>query len=213
MSYYIRTSQPPEAMLATFRRTAEQTAPGVPISTLRTMEQQVDGTLGTEKQMATLATVFGLLATLLAAVGLYGVMAYTVARRSREIGIRMALGAGFGKVVSMVMREVGWVVALGIAIGIPTGLAMGQLIRSQLYNVTAADPVSIVTAALVVTAVASFAAWCRRGGRLTSIRCGRYVTTELTSERSLTPVHRQAYSRLKVWTSIASRRSCRRHGG
>ncbi len=152
-SYYVRTATSPETMLATVRRVVEQEAPGVPLSQLRTMQEQADLAVGTEKQFATLAAVFGTLATLLAAIGLYGVMSYTVARRTREIGIRMAIGADRRDVLGLVLREVAVLVGIGLAAGIPTAIAMGSVIRSQLYNVSESDPMVMAGAGLVVLAV------------------------------------------------------------
>ncbi len=96
--------------------------PGVPIDHLRTMDEFFSSTIGGRSRVAVLASFFGMLATVLAAIGLYGVMAYTVTRRTKEIGIRMALGAAGGDVMRMVGREVGLVIAVGLAIGLPTGL-------------------------------------------------------------------------------------------
>jgi predicted permease len=153
MTFYVRTAVAPEAMLATVRRVVEQEAPGVPISRFRTMEEQADLSLGTEKQFATLATVFGVLAMLLAAIGLYGVMSYTVSRRTREIGIRMAIGAGRPEVLRMVLKEAVALIAIGLAVGIPTAIAMGGVIRSQLYEVSASDPWVTAGAAGIVVVV------------------------------------------------------------
>ena len=154
VSFYVRTATQPEGLVATVRRIVEQQAPGVPIFRLRTMEEHVDLALGSKKQVTMLAAFFGLLATVLAAIGLYGVMAYTVSRRTREIGIRMALGAGKADVLGMVVREVGLIIALGLVAGVPTGLALARLVRSQLFDISPQDPVAIAVAAAVVAAVA-----------------------------------------------------------
>ena len=106
MNIYVHTRGRPADMFATVRQAAGQVDPSVPIYDMRTLNDQVDNSLVTERLMALLSAVFGGLATVLAAMGLYGVMAYVVARRTREIGIRMALGANRGSVVWLVMREV-----------------------------------------------------------------------------------------------------------
>src|SRR5581483_4399578 len=105
-----------------------------------TMTEQVAESLATQRLMATLSGCFAVLATVLAGVGLYGVIAYTVTRRTREIGIRSALGADRGSLLSLVMREAGWMTAVGVALGIPLALGLTQLLRSQLYGIAPWDP-------------------------------------------------------------------------
>jgi predicted permease len=175
-TYYVRTAAAPESLLATVRRVVEREAPGVPISRFRTMEEQTDLTLGSEKQFATLATIFGLLAMVLAAIGLYGVMSYTVARRTREIGIRMAIGAGRREVLGMVLREAVVLIGIGLLVGIPTAIAMARLVRSQFYQVSAADPVVMAGAAVVVLAVGLVAGFvpARRATTVDPIRALRW---------------------------------------
>jgi ABC-type antimicrobial peptide transport system permease subunit len=109
--------------------------------------------------VALLSTGFGLLATLLASIGLYGVMAYTVARRTREIGIRIAIGAARKDVLWLVMREVLTLLAIGVAVALPAAWILTQMVRSQLYGIEPADPVSIVTATLAIAAVAALAGY------------------------------------------------------
>jgi predicted lysophospholipase L1 biosynthesis ABC-type transport system permease subunit len=175
-SFYVRTSQPPEAMLATVRRVVAGQAPDVPIDRLSTMEDLFDSTIGNRSRIAALAGFFGLLATLVAGVGLYGVMAYTVVRRTREIGIRIALGAARRDVLAMVIREVAVVIAIGLALGLSSGLALTPLVRSQLYNVSPMDPWSIVVAAGAVAAIALLAASlpARRAARIEPMRALRW---------------------------------------
>jgi predicted permease len=151
-SYYVRTSLPAEALLSVVRRTVEQQAPGVPIDHLRTMEDFFNSTIGDKSRIATLASFFGLVATLLAAVGLYGVMAFTVARRTREIGVRMALGAGRANVLRMVLREAGVLIAAGLAVGLPTSIVLARLVRAQLFQVSPIDARATVAAAVLVSA-------------------------------------------------------------
>jgi ABC-type antimicrobial peptide transport system permease subunit len=109
--------------------------------------------------MATLSSLFAGLAVLLACVGLYGVMAYAVARRTNEIGIRMALGADRAQVLGMILGEVALLVAAGIAVGLPVALAAARLISGQLYGLKPADPVTIAGAILLLTAVAALAGY------------------------------------------------------
>ena len=118
---------------------------------------------------------FGLIAALLAAIGLYGVMAYTVARRTNEIGIRLALGAGRGDVQWMVLRESLWMVAAGLVVGIPAALALTQLVREALYGIQPNDPLSFIAAGALMVVVAAVAAWipARRAARVDPMRALR----------------------------------------
>ena len=124
-------------------QTVREIDANIPIYNLRTLERQIDQSLLNDRLVATLSSAFGVLATLLAVIGLYGVMAYTVARRTREIGVRMALGAVPGDVVWLVMREV--LVLVGVGHRTRTGGAwgLGRLVGAQLYGVTANDPLTI----------------------------------------------------------------------
>jgi ABC-type antimicrobial peptide transport system permease subunit len=122
-----------------------------------TMERQVDESLFVDRLVAALSAGFGALATLLAAIGLYGVMAYMVVRRTREIGIRMALGAGRREVLRLVMKEVVALGAIGIGIAVAASLGMGRLIESQLLGVSARDPGVIIGATVALASVALLA--------------------------------------------------------
>jgi len=155
MTVYVRAHGDPANLAASLRQAVREVDSTVPIYRMRTLEQQVDQSLMTERLLASLSTVFGSLATLLAALGLYGVMAYMVARRTREIGIRMALGAGRGSVVWLVMREALLLVTVGIALGTPAALGLSRLVRTQLFGIQPADPATI---ALGVTGIAIMAA-------------------------------------------------------
>jgi predicted permease len=157
VSFYVRTALPPANLLGDIRKVVEHEAAGIPVTRLGTVEEALDLKLSTEKQMMRLAGLFGLLATLLAALGLYGVIAYTVARRTREIGIRVALGASRGDVRRMVLRDVALIVAAGLAAGLPTGFGMAHLVRAQLYNVAESDPWALGGAAITIAAITLFA--------------------------------------------------------
>jgi ABC-type antimicrobial peptide transport system permease subunit len=131
--------------------------PNLPIYNVKTMESQIDESLFMDRLVAALSASFGALATLLAAVGLYGVMAYMVVRRTREIGIRMALGADRREVLRLVMKEVVALAAAGIGIAVLASLAMGRLIQSQLLDVSARDPWVMAAATLALAMVALLA--------------------------------------------------------
>jgi len=150
--------------------------PNLPIYGMRTTEVQITNSLTTERMIASLSTVFGFLAMLLATIGLYGVMAYTVAQRRREIGIRMALGAAQGNVMWMVMREVLLLVAIGVGAGVPVSLALMRAVASQLYGVTAHDPSTLVlaTGGLALVACAAGYIPALRASRLDPMVALRY---------------------------------------
>ena len=173
---YVRTSRPPEATFATIRQVVRDLAPSLPVAATRTLARQVDRSLARERLVAAMSTVFGGLATLLAVVGLYGVMAYSVARRSREIGIRMALGARQADVRSMVIRETLAVTAAGIAAALPAAWWMGRLVASQLYGVQATDPPTVAAAVTLLGAVSLLAALVpsRRASRVDPMSALRY---------------------------------------
>jgi ABC-type antimicrobial peptide transport system permease subunit len=147
----------PEMMFNVVRQTMTQLDPNLPIFAAHTVDDQLNRSLSNERLLASLSSVFSVLATLLAMIGLYGVMAYTVSRRTREIGVRMALGAVSGNIAWLVMREVVVLVTIGMAIAGPAAWVLSRYVRSQLYGVTPADPVTLTAAALALAAVAGLA--------------------------------------------------------
>jgi predicted permease len=173
---YARTAGDPKTVFAALRRGAGGLDPGLPITSLRTMEDQIDESLSAQRAMASLSAFFGILATLLAAIGLYGVMAYTVTRRTREIGIRLALGAGRASLLNLVLREVALLTVAGVAIAIPVALAVTRLVRSELYGIVPNDPLSIAAAALVLASVALLAGYipAERATRVDPLTALRY---------------------------------------
>src|SRR6266850_2529004 len=157
MTVYVRTTMDPNPLMSRLRAKVRDLDPNLPIYAMRTTEVQLNTSLSTERMIASLSAVFGFLATLLAVIGLYGVMAYAVAQRTREVGIRMALGAARGHVIWMVMREVLLLVAIGVAAGVISSLALTRVVQSQLFGLTPHDPftLTMATAALVFVACAA----------------------------------------------------------
>ena len=176
MTVYVSTVMAPEKFFTAARARVHSLDSNVPVYAIRTMDQQVADSLLIERLIASLSAVFGFLATLLAVVGLYGVMAYTVARRTREIGIRMALGAFQGDVIWMVMREVLALVAVGLVAGMAGAWVLAKLVQSQLYGVTGHDPLTVALAALGLAAVACAAGYVPaiRASRIDAMRALRY---------------------------------------
>jgi predicted permease len=132
--------------------------PNLTVQTVRTLQQQVDRAFDQQRAVASLAGLFGIVALVLAAIGLYGLTAYTVAQRTNEIGLRMALGAGRGNVVGMVLQGAFWRVAIGLLLGLPLAVGAGYLISSQLYGVEYWDPFALGLGSLALAACAFVAA-------------------------------------------------------
>ncbi len=172
-TFYVRTAfggsgGDSKTMFAALRRKVAELDPSMPIYQMKTLERQLDETLSTERLIAMLSAAFGVLATVLAAIGLYGVMAFVVARRTKEIGLRMALGAPQGAVMWMVMRETAFLVGLGLAVGVPAAWALSRYVSTQLYGVKATD-VWTAAAALVILAVVAAGAGFLPARRASSI--------------------------------------------
>ena len=152
------TNTSPGALEPLLTRTLAEVDPNLTITSVRTMQQQVELSFDQERAVASLAGLFGIVALLLAAVGLYGVTAYTVAQRTNEIGIRMALGADRLRVVQLVLRGAFKRVVIGLLIGLPLAVGAGRLISAQLYGVSSWDPFALTLAASALAVCAFFAA-------------------------------------------------------
>lgn len=176
MTVYVRTALPSEKMFAAIRAEVRALDPSIPLFDMNTMENQLDRSLALERLVTFFSSAFGLLATLLAVMGLYGVTAYSVARRSREIGLRMALGAEAAAVVRMVLREVLILAGVGIAIALPLAWWLTRLVRSQLYGIEPRDPRTIAFSALALLAVAVLAGAlpALKASRLDPVKVLRY---------------------------------------
>jgi len=155
---YLRTAQVPEAVEPAIRQAMHQLDPTLVVEGLRTMEEQVSRSASDERALAFLAIGFSALALLLAAVGLYGVLAYSIEQRTREIGVRLALGSRRAGIVVLVVREMSIIAAIAIVIALPAVVALARLFKSQLYGVTTFDPLSLAAAALVTGVAVSLAA-------------------------------------------------------
>jgi predicted permease len=168
MTYYVRTTQSPEAAVTLTRELLRELDPSLPLHGVRTMDQRVGDSLIIERLIAWLAAAFGVLATLLAGIGLYGVLAYNVTGRTREIGLRMALGALGRNVVWLVLRQAFLLLGIGLALGLPAALALARLAQAQLFGVHFADPTSLGLAVLCLALAAALAAFipARRASRL-----------------------------------------------
>ena len=176
MVVYARTDRDPGPVMAALRAEVRRIDPNLVIANLRTLDAQLDMRLANERMLSFLATGFALLATVLAVVGLYGVLAFVVTRRTREIGIRMALGADRGRVVRLVLSEMLAVFVFGVAAGVFAGTAGGRYVESQLFGIHAHDPAVFVLSAAVLLAAALAAgfvpAW--RAAKIDPMRALRY---------------------------------------
>ena len=175
-TFYVRSAQPPEEMLDTIRETVARLDPSVAITRLVTMEEQFLANIGTERFVAGASTGFAVLATVLAGLGLYGVLAYAVAQRSREIALRFALGAPAPRIRRMVLRQIATIAAAGIALGAAAAVLLGRAAQSLLFGVAAADPLTLAGAAVVLAAVMLGAAYlpARRASRVDPMSVLRY---------------------------------------
>jgi predicted permease len=174
--FAIRTTVDPNAVAPAVRREIEHQVKGMAIANVRTLASQVDSWIVQERLVAMLSSCFGGLALFIAAVGLYGVLSYTVAQRTQEIGIRMALGARPRNVMAMILKEIAWLVCLGLAFGISLALILGRFITDLLYGLTSTDPLTIVVGALVILIVALIASYipARRATKVDPLQALRH---------------------------------------
>jgi predicted permease len=155
MEFYVRGDRDTATLGAQIRRLVQQMDAGLPVFDMQPVEIQVAESIDVDRLIAILSCAFGVLATVLAGIGLYGVVAYTVARRTAEIGIRVALGAVPRDVLWLVMKDVGTLAICGLAIGLPVALALGRLVESQLFGLKAADPAIYAGASMALVVVAA----------------------------------------------------------
>lgn len=175
-TFYVRTNLPSSAMYGTLRATVKGLNASMPVFEMKTLETQLDETLTTERLIAALSTAFGVLATLLAAIGLYGVMAFVVANRTKEIGLRMALGAQRSNVAWLVMKEVLALLAIGLIVGVPVAYGLSRYVSAQLFDVPASDVWTAAVAIAILSLVAAAAGFipARRATAVDPIKTLRY---------------------------------------
>jgi ABC-type antimicrobial peptide transport system permease subunit len=176
MTFYVRTAVDPESIMPTITGVMKRLDANLPVEKIKTMPQQVRENVFLDRFISTLSASFAFLATLLAAIGLYGVLAYTVSQRTREFGLRMALGADATNVRGLVLRQVALLAAVGGIIGLVAAIGLGRLARSLLYEMAEYDPLvlagSIVALSLVAFGAGIVPAW--RASRIDPMRALRY---------------------------------------
>lgn len=176
MTFAVRTRVPKAAVAPSLRGAVQGIDRDLPLVDLRTQEEQIDAMTMTERMIADLTGGFGLLALVLACIGIYGVMAYSVSQRTNEIGIRMALGAQPARVLRMVLGEASWMAILGVAVGVAGALALTRLIASMLYGLKPWDPLTFTASAVLLLVVALVASWipARRAAGIDPMRALRH---------------------------------------
>ncbi|MEP6494936.1 MAG: ABC transporter permease [bacterium] len=176
INFYVRTAGDPAPLVRAIPGVVSKLDPNLPIERLKTMTVQVKENVYLDRMISILSAAFAALATLLAAVGLYGVLAYSVAQRTREIGVRMALGADAGSVRMMVLRQVGLMTLIGTAMGIGVALAVGKGAKSLLFQLDGNDPIVIIASAAALAVVAIGAGYlpARRASRVDPMQALRY---------------------------------------
>jgi len=175
LSFYAKAAGDPETLVAAIRPLITSFDPNLPVQRLETMPEQVAQNVASDRLMSVLSASFAGLATALAAIGLYGVLAYTVSQRTREFGLRMALGADPARVQWLVLRQVFWMTMVGGAIGLGLAIGTGQFAKSLLFEMGSADP-TVMSASLVMLTLVALAAGfipARRASRVDPMRALR----------------------------------------
>jgi ABC-type antimicrobial peptide transport system permease subunit len=176
LNFYVRSALPPGRTIPQVRKLVGSLDANLPVEGLQTLDKRIQDNLFLDRVVLQLAAAFAILATALAMLGLYGVMAHSVMRRTREIGIRMALGAEPGSIRGMVMREMLWILGFGLITGIPAALALAHLAESQLYGVKAFDALVLAGAVLALAAAATAAGYlpAHRASRVSPLEALRH---------------------------------------
>jgi predicted permease len=175
-TYALRTRFEPADLTFALRETVRKVDPDLPIVDIRTQQDQIDSTMQTERIFASLTTGFGMLALGLACVGIYGIMAYSVANRRNEIGIRLALGAQPGQVQRMILHETTWLASAGIAAGVGAALLLTRLVKSMLYGIQPNDVPTVAAGVSILLAIAVASSWipARRAARVQPMEALRH---------------------------------------
>ncbi len=158
-AFYVKVRGTPEQAFQSIRNVVLAADPQLPLLSFRTLDNQVNRSLTTERMLAAVSGGFGALALLLSLIGLYGVMSFVVTRRTREIGLRLALGSTVGSAVRLILYDAVTMIAVGVAIALPCIVALGRVLQSQLFGLTATDPQTVAAATLLLTAGALVAAF------------------------------------------------------
>lgn len=176
-TYVIRTDLPPAVVAEIVRRALHELAPAVPLGAMTTLDAQFDGSIATERLLASSAGFFGVMALLLVAVGVYGNLASSVAQRTREFGIRLALGATGRRMVRMILTDALLPVSLGILIGLPLAYSSARLAQNALFGVTSHDPLTYLSSGVILLLVAVMAATmpARNAARADAVSALRHV--------------------------------------
>jgi predicted permease len=176
VTYEVHTRMNATTAIPMLRSAVQSVDKSLPLMDIRTQQEQIDDSTRQERVFAALSGGFGVLAVILACIGIYGIMAYTVSRRTNEIGIRMALGAQAGQVLRMVLGEASWLAVVGVLAGLGIAAAMGRLVTSMLFGLTSWDPLTLATAALLLVCVALGASWipARRAAHIDPIKALRH---------------------------------------
>jgi ABC-type antimicrobial peptide transport system permease subunit len=175
-TFYVRSARPPEDLMNVIRETVARVDPSMMVSSMTTMEQQFLDSIAIQRFAAGASSAFAVLATGLAALGLYGVLAYSVAQRSRELGLRIALGAPTKRIRTMVLRQVARMAVIGVVLGTLAAWALGVAAQSLLFGVGAGDPLALAAAAAMLSVVMLGAAYipARRASRVDPMTVLRY---------------------------------------
>jgi ABC-type antimicrobial peptide transport system permease subunit len=176
MTYEVQTRMKPESIAAAARAVVQSIDKDLPLIDVRTQVQQIDETIQQERIFADLTAGFGILALTLASIGIYGITAYTVAQRTNEIGIRLALGAQARQILTMVLREASWLAVIGVAVGLGASLLLTRFLASMLFGLKPNDPATLIGSAALLFAVALLAGFipARRASRVQPMQALRH---------------------------------------
>lgn len=176
MTFVVKTQLPATVILPALHNAVQSIDKDLPLRDIRTQTEQIEATISQERLFATLTSAFGILALILACIGIYGIMAYNVARRTSEIGVRMALGARSKQVLLMVLRESFWLAIIGVAAGLIAALTLTRFVRTMLYGLQPTDPATLIAATVILLAVAIASAYgpARRASRIDPMEALRH---------------------------------------